>query len=101
MPSDFGAAIASDASAWSVWADITSLARNEWICWATSAKKEETRKRRIAVGLDKMRRGMRLIQEKRMTRAGLAALEGALGGGAHKSIKVRSDMRSPGESPGK
>ncbi|MBI3297009.1 MAG: YdeI/OmpD-associated family protein [Elusimicrobia bacterium] len=32
---------------------------NEWICWGTSAKKDETRKRRIAVGLDKMRKGMR------------------------------------------
>ncbi|MDE2039303.1 MAG: YdeI/OmpD-associated family protein [Elusimicrobia bacterium] len=59
LPTDFGAAIASDAVVRDVWADISSLARNEWICWVTSAKKEETRKRRIAVGLDKMRKGMR------------------------------------------
>jgi len=25
------------------WYDLTSLARNEWICWLTSPKKQETR----------------------------------------------------------
>ncbi|MGI8930908.1 MAG: YdeI/OmpD-associated family protein [Sphingomicrobium sp.] len=25
------------------WNDLTSLARNEWICWLTSPKKQETR----------------------------------------------------------
>jgi len=59
LPPDFRKAIDSDAAAKSLWADITPLARNEWICWVTSAKKEETRKRRIEVGLDKMRGGMR------------------------------------------
>jgi uncharacterized protein YdeI (YjbR/CyaY-like superfamily) len=59
LPLDIKKAIASDATAKVVWANITPLARNEWICWVTSAKKEETRKRRIAVGLDKMRKGMR------------------------------------------
>ena len=32
---------------------------NEWICWVISAKNDETRNRRIAAGLDKMRKGMR------------------------------------------
>lgn len=59
MPTDLRKAIGSDAIAKDVWADITPLARNEWICWVTSAKKDETRKRRITVGLDKMRKGMR------------------------------------------
>ena len=59
LPADLAAAVASDAAVKSAWANITSLARNEWICWVTSAKKDETRKRRIAVGLDKMRQGMR------------------------------------------
>ncbi len=31
------------------WEDITPLARNEWICWITSAKKSETRNRRIEI----------------------------------------------------
>jgi len=59
LPADLSKAIASDAIAKIVWADITPLARNEWICWVTSAKKDETRKHRIVVGLDKMRKGMR------------------------------------------
>lgn len=59
LPPDFGKAIESDAAASALWAAITPLARNEWICWVISAKKEETRKRRIAVGVDKMRGGTR------------------------------------------
>ncbi len=59
MPVDLRKAIDSDAQAKALWADITPLARNEWICWVTSAKKSETRQHRIVVGLDKMRKGMR------------------------------------------
>jgi len=59
IPADLRRAIDSDAIAKKLWADITPLARNEWICWVTSAKKDETRAKRIAVGLDKMRKGMR------------------------------------------
>lgn len=59
LPADLRQGIESDPVALSLWADITPLARNEWICWVTSAKLDETRKRRIAVGIDKMRGGMR------------------------------------------
>ena len=59
LPADFRKAIESDPLVKDVWADITPLARNEWICWVTSAKQAETRNRRIEVGLDKMRNGMR------------------------------------------
>lgn len=30
-----------------VWNSLTPLARNEFICWITSAKKQETREKRI------------------------------------------------------
>lgn len=59
MPKDFSVAILKDKEATNLWASITPLARNEWICWVTDAKKQETRDRRIAVGLSKMRSGMR------------------------------------------
>ena len=59
MPVDFRQATELDPLVKAVWADITPLARNEWICWVTSAKQDETRNRRITVGLDKMRNGMR------------------------------------------
>jgi uncharacterized protein YdeI (YjbR/CyaY-like superfamily) len=59
LTTDLRRAIAADTAARRTWADITPLARNEWICWVTSAKKDETRKRRIEMRLDKMRIGMR------------------------------------------
>ena len=59
MPTDFRKAVESVPTVRNLWEDITPLARNEWICWVTSAKKTETRERRIIVGLDKMRKGMR------------------------------------------
>jgi uncharacterized protein YdeI (YjbR/CyaY-like superfamily) len=59
LPGDLKVALSGDGAARATWVDITPLARNEWICWVTSAKKAETRKRRIEVGLDKLRKGMR------------------------------------------
>ena len=59
LPNDFRDAIMSDSKVLTLWEDITPLARNEWICWVTSGKKEETRVKRIKVGLSKMRSGMR------------------------------------------
>ena len=48
VPADLRAVFASDAEALAAWVDLTPLARNEWICWILSAKKEETRTRKIA-----------------------------------------------------
>ena len=59
LPADLRKAIESNVVARNLWVDITPLARNEWICWVTSAKTEETRKRRIEVGIDKLREGSR------------------------------------------
>ncbi len=59
LPSDLQKALLSDPKMFSVWEDITPLARNEWICWIESAKKQETRVRRIGVGRSKLTSGMR------------------------------------------
>ena len=59
LPVDLKKALTTDMAAKATWDDITPLARNEWICWVTSAKQAETRARRITVGLDKLRKGMR------------------------------------------
>ena len=59
LPSDVRKAIAADPKAKLLWASITPLARNEWICWITSGKLAETRLIRIEKGLSKMRSGMR------------------------------------------
>jgi uncharacterized protein YdeI (YjbR/CyaY-like superfamily) len=58
-PADLKEALAADRVAQAAWDDITPLARNEWICWISSAKQAKTRERRIAVGLDQLRKGTR------------------------------------------
>jgi uncharacterized protein YdeI (YjbR/CyaY-like superfamily) len=59
MPKDWKDALAKDGKARATWGEITPLAKNEWICWITSAKKAETRAIRIVKGLSKLRGGMR------------------------------------------
>lgn len=59
LPKDLQEALIATPAARAVWEDITPLARNEWICWVTSGKKEETRAIRIKKALSKMKGGMR------------------------------------------
>jgi len=47
MPADLRKTLTSDPKALAAWENITPLARNEWTCWIESAKKPETRSRRI------------------------------------------------------
>ena len=47
VPEDLRKALISSPEARTAWEGITPLARNEWICWALSAKKPETRSHRI------------------------------------------------------
>jgi uncharacterized protein YdeI (YjbR/CyaY-like superfamily) len=47
LPADLRKTLTSDPKALAAWEDITPLARNEWMCWIESAKKPETRSRRI------------------------------------------------------
>ena len=59
LPGDFEEALQGDPQALATWRDITPLARNEWICWIESAKKPETRRKRIAWGCENLRDGKR------------------------------------------
>lgn len=59
LPEDLKKALASVPAAQATWDDITPNARKNWICWVISAKKAETRTRRIEVGLSKLSSGMR------------------------------------------
>jgi uncharacterized protein YdeI (YjbR/CyaY-like superfamily) len=59
LPSDLREAIISSPKVLALWHDITPLARNEWICWVTSGKKQETRSIRIKKALSKLSQGMR------------------------------------------
>ena len=59
LPADLESAICANSKALDTWMDITPLARNEWICWVTSAKKAPTRAKRIAWGCESLEKGKR------------------------------------------
>lgn len=59
LPEDVKKAIIANPKVLALWEDITPLARNEWICWIISGKKEETRNIRIDKAISKMKGGMR------------------------------------------
>lgn len=60
VPAEIAAALA-DASplAQETWASITPMARRDWIFWIVSAKKAETRAKRLEVALSKLSAGNR------------------------------------------
>ncbi|MBA2710346.1 MAG: YdeI/OmpD-associated family protein [Tatlockia sp.] len=59
VPTDFRKALISDPKSRAAWENITTLARNEWICWVESAKKQETRNLRIERALHGLIEGKR------------------------------------------
>jgi uncharacterized protein YdeI (YjbR/CyaY-like superfamily) len=59
LPGDLRTALSQDSKALATWHDITPLARNEWICWITSAKKDETRRKRVDWGCSSLGDGKR------------------------------------------
>lgn len=59
VPGDLREALTFDPKALELWEDITPLARNEWICWVTFVKKEETRKEHVKRTISELKEGMR------------------------------------------
>lgn len=60
VPDDLRKALAAaPPKASATWADITPLARRDWIHWITSGKRAETRIKRIAVAVSKLTAGDR------------------------------------------
>ena len=59
LPADLRKALTSDAKALAAWEDITPLARNEWICWTISVKKDETRRQHVERVCSELKEGMR------------------------------------------
>lgn len=56
---DIQAALTAQAKAVSAWEGLTPLARNEWICWVTFVKKEETRKDHVRRLVQELQEGKR------------------------------------------
>jgi len=59
LPSDMRETLVSAIDLTEAWNDLTPLARNEWICWVTSAKKPETRSKRIGRTREELLAGKR------------------------------------------
>ena len=59
VPADLRKTLTSAPSALVAWENITPLARNEWICWITSAKQQETRERRMRIMSENLLAGKR------------------------------------------
>jgi|SRR6266498_234028 hypothetical protein len=59
VPADLRKALTSDPDALAKWNDLTPLARNEWICWVTFVKKDETRKEHVKRTISELKQGMR------------------------------------------
>lgn len=59
LPTDLRKALTSDKAAVNIWESLTPLARNEWICWVTFVKKEETRKDHVKRTISELKEGMR------------------------------------------
>ncbi len=59
LPLDLNKALAFDRKALALWEDLTPLARNEWICWVTFVKKEETRKDHVKRVVSELKEGIR------------------------------------------
>ncbi|MEK6967445.1 MAG: YdeI/OmpD-associated family protein [Nanoarchaeota archaeon] len=59
VPPDLSKALISDKASLSKWEGLTPLARNEWICWVTFVKKEETRKEHIKRLTNELKEGKR------------------------------------------
>jgi len=59
VPTDLRSALIADRAALAIWENLTPLARNEWICWTTFVKKDETRKEHVKRTISELKEGMR------------------------------------------
>lgn len=59
LPADMRAALTAHAKAAAAWHTLTPLARNEWICWTISVKKEETRNDHLKRLVNDLKNGKR------------------------------------------
>jgi Bacteriocin-protection, YdeI or OmpD-Associated/Domain of unknown function (DUF1905) len=61
VPADLRKALAAVTNARALWSDITPMARRDWIHWITSAKRSETRARRIENACEMLAAGKRRV----------------------------------------
>jgi Bacteriocin-protection, YdeI or OmpD-Associated/Domain of unknown function (DUF1905) len=61
IPTDFRKALMNAPKAHAAWSDITPVARRDWIHWIVSAKRPETRTRRIRNACAMLAEGKRRV----------------------------------------
>ena len=61
VPADLRKALAAAPDARTQWSGLTPAARRDWVQWITSAKKTETRERRVANTCDMLASGKRRV----------------------------------------
>ena len=59
LPPDLRRALVANAEALRLWRALTPLGRNEFVCWVGSAKRVDTRTRRIRRALEELVAGLR------------------------------------------
>lgn len=59
IPDDLRSALAEAPDTAEIWADITPMARWEWVRWINATRNPQTRQRRVEVTISKLRRSMR------------------------------------------
>jgi Bacteriocin-protection, YdeI or OmpD-Associated/Domain of unknown function (DUF1905) len=61
VPTDLRKALAAAPKARALWSNITPIARRDWIHWVTSAKRSETRARRVENACSMLAAGKRRV----------------------------------------
>jgi uncharacterized protein YdeI (YjbR/CyaY-like superfamily) len=59
LPSDLQQALIASPEALKAWEDITPLARNEWICWTVTTKRQDTRDNHVIRTIAELKAGKR------------------------------------------
>ncbi|MBP7398409.1 MAG: YdeI/OmpD-associated family protein [Chitinophagales bacterium] len=59
VPSDIEKALTSNEAIRIKWESLTPIQRNEWICWITIVKKQETRNEHILRMIEDLKEGKR------------------------------------------
>ena len=59
VPDDMQKTLTSDSDILEKWNKLTSIQRNEWICWITIVKKSETRAEHIVRMIEELNKGKR------------------------------------------
>ncbi|MBA3663026.1 MAG: YdeI/OmpD-associated family protein [Bacteroidetes bacterium] len=59
VPGDIEKVLTSNSDLLSKWENLTPIQRNEWICWVTIVKKQETRNEHISRMIEELKEGKR------------------------------------------